>query len=102
MSLLWKTHVSATAALPNKLFEFIQARIAVIVSPTVDQARLVTDAGVGLVCNGFDVTDIRLACEKFLTGMSGDIEANLEKAARIYSWQNQEKSLLKNMSASGN
>ena len=95
VSFMEDTCLSHRFALPNKLFEFIQARIAVIVSPTVDQARLVTDAGVGLVCNSFDVTDIRLACEKFLTGMSGDIEANLEKAARIYSWQNQEKSLLK-------
>lgn len=95
ISFMEDTCLSHRFALPNKLFEFIQARLAVIVSPTVDQSRLVTNAGVGLVCNSFDTTAITRACEKFMAGTLGDIEANLEQAAQTYSWQNQEKNLLK-------
>lgn len=95
ISFMEDTCLSHRFALPNKLFEFIQARIAVIVSPTVDQSQLVTTAGVGLVCNSFDTTAITRACEKFMAGTLGDIEANLEQAAQTYSWQNQEKNLLK-------
>src|SRR5690606_24606948 len=40
-------------ALPNKLFEFIQARLAVAVSPSPEMARLVRDAGCGVVADGF-------------------------------------------------
>ena len=95
ISFMEDTCLSHRFALPNKLFEFIQARIAVIVSPTIDQSNLVVETGVGLVCDGFDEDAIRLACEKFMLGMSGDLEANLDRAAQIYSWQSQEENLLK-------
>lgn len=95
ISFMADTCLSHRFALPNKLFEFIQARIAVIVSPTIDQSNLVREAEVGLVCDGFDEAAIRRACEEFMNGMSGDLEGNLDRAAQVYSWQSQEDNLLK-------
>ncbi|MGB3525236.1 MAG: hypothetical protein WBB32_04650 [Flavobacteriales bacterium] len=40
-------------AMPNKLFEFIQARLAVAVSPSPDMARLVSENGLGAVAAGY-------------------------------------------------
>lgn len=40
-------------ALPNKLFEFVQARLAVVVGPSPEMARIVTEHGLGVVADGF-------------------------------------------------
>ncbi|HEX7050666.1 MAG TPA: glycosyltransferase [Longimicrobiales bacterium] len=40
-------------ALPNKLFEFIQARLAVAIGPSPEMARVVTEYGVGVVAKDF-------------------------------------------------
>jgi glycosyltransferase involved in cell wall biosynthesis len=41
-------------ALPNKLFEFIQARLAVAIGPSPEMARIVRDYGVGVVAESFE------------------------------------------------
>ena len=40
-------------ALPNKLFEFIQARLAIVVSPNQEMARIVKKHKLGIVSNDF-------------------------------------------------
>lgn len=41
-------------ALPNKLFEFIQARLAVAVGPSPEMARIVKSHGLGIVAEDFE------------------------------------------------
>lgn len=41
-------------ALPNKFFEFIQARLAIVIGPSPEMSRLVEEYGVGCVAAGFD------------------------------------------------
>lgn len=41
-------------ALPNKLFEFIQARLALLIGPSPEMRALVERHGVGIVAEGFD------------------------------------------------
>ncbi|TDK23545.1 glycosyltransferase family 1 protein [Arthrobacter crusticola] len=41
-------------ALPNKLFEFVQARLAVVIGPSPEMQRIVTEHQFGLVTDGFD------------------------------------------------
>lgn len=45
-------------ALPNKIFEFIQARLAVAVGPSPEMARLVQQYGVGIVAREFSPESI--------------------------------------------
>lgn len=45
-------------AWPNKLFEFIQARLAVVVSPVPDMAALVREYGVGVVTDGYSAAEV--------------------------------------------
>lgn len=44
-------------AMPNKIFEFVQARLAVVVSPTPAMAEFVESSGVGKVTTGFEASD---------------------------------------------
>jgi len=42
-------------ALPNKFFDFVQARLGIIVGPSPEMARLVTEHGLGVVTEDFSV-----------------------------------------------
>ena len=52
--LLEPTGFNGLHALPNKLFEFIQARLMVAVGPSPDMADVVRNHGVGVVANTFE------------------------------------------------
>lgn len=45
-------------SLPNKFFDFVQARLALVVSPSPEMARLVDRHGLGLVAQGFEAEDL--------------------------------------------
>jgi len=52
--LLPPTNFNYRNALPNKFFEFIQARLAVAIGPSPEMARLVRQYGCGVVSERFD------------------------------------------------
>ena len=41
-------------ALPNKLFEFVQARLALLIGPSTEMAGIVNQYGIGIVAEDFD------------------------------------------------
>lgn len=45
-------------ALPNKLFDFVQARLGIIVGPSPEMARIVERHGLGVVAGGFTADDL--------------------------------------------
>ena len=49
------THTNARYVLPNKFFDFVQARLAIAVGPSVEMARLVDEYDLGVVSDGFTV-----------------------------------------------
>ncbi|ANS77941.1 capsular polysacchardie synthesis protein [Serinicoccus hydrothermalis] len=50
-----------THALPNKVFDYVQARLGLLVGPSPEMARLVREHGVGVVADGFDVAAVTAA-----------------------------------------
>ncbi len=66
--LLEPTNFNYLHALPNKLFEFIQARLAVAIGPSPQMAEVVAQTGVGVV--GADFKPATLAAE--LNRLSSD------------------------------
>lgn len=48
-------------ALPNKVFDFLQARIAMVVSPNPEMAEFVRDHGLGEVAGGYDLPSLTAA-----------------------------------------
>lgn len=53
LSVLPPVNFNLRAALPNKFFEFVQARLAVAVGPSPEMARLVREHGFGIVADDF-------------------------------------------------
>ncbi|MDO9591501.1 MAG: hypothetical protein Q7J04_10195, partial [Microcella sp.] len=70
------THTNARLSLPNKFFDFVQARLAVAVGPAIEMQRLVERHGLGVVAEGFTVEQ----CVDSLTGLTAH-EIRLFKAA---------------------
>jgi len=64
-------------ALPNKFFEFIQARLGIAIGPTSEMARLTQQYGVGIVADTFEPADI---AEKLNAITTPDIQ-NYKQAA---------------------
>lgn len=46
-------------ALPNKFFDYVQARLGIIVGPSPEMSWIVNERGLGAVCGGFDGDALR-------------------------------------------
>jgi hypothetical protein len=53
LALLPPTNFNTRCALPNKFFEFVQARLALAIGPSPEMARLVRKHGLGVVADDF-------------------------------------------------
>lgn len=50
---------NSALALPNKFFDYVQARLGIVVGPSVEMARIVREHGLGLVTESFDAPSIK-------------------------------------------
>lgn len=50
-------HTNGRLTLPNKLFDFVQARLAIAIGPTVEMERIVREYDLGVVSDSFDLAD---------------------------------------------
>jgi glycosyltransferase involved in cell wall biosynthesis len=66
-------------ALPNKLFEFIQARLAVAIGPSPEMARVVRAHGVGVVAESFEPADLA----EVLNGLTEEDVMRYKQASHI-------------------
>jgi hypothetical protein len=72
-------------ALPNKLFEFVQARLAVVVGPSPEMARIVTEHGLGVVADGFTAEDTARALATLSSARVTEHKAASHRAAEALS-----------------
>jgi len=68
-------------ALPNKLFDFVQARLGIIVGPSPEMASYVRDYGLGLVCDDFTVESLRRTIEELTPENVAEYKRNADAAA---------------------
>jgi glycosyltransferase involved in cell wall biosynthesis len=85
--------LSYYTSLPNKLFEYIIAGIAVIGSDSPEIGRVVREEGVGEVADPEDPEDLARAARTILADLDR-YRAATKAAARKYNWANEEKKLL--------
>lgn len=76
------TNVNMANALPNKFFDFVQARLALVVGPTPEMARLVRDNGLGLVADDFGAEALVRALQQLDQGRLSAAKAASDAAAR--------------------
>jgi glycosyltransferase involved in cell wall biosynthesis len=82
-------------ALPNKLFDYIQARIPVLVSDLPEMAGVVHQYEIGKVISTIDPRELARTFTEMLTDrIKRNVWlANLEKASAGLCWENEEKKL---------
>ena len=82
-------------ALPNKLFDYIQARIPVVVSNLPEMVRIVRLYGIGLITSSHDPAEIAEVVRKALTdkNLRRVWKTNLEVAAADLNWEKEEKTV---------
>lgn len=69
-------------ALPNKFFDYVQARLGVIVGPSPEMARYVSAHGVGIVTSGFTIDALTEALDSLTPDGVRSLKAAAHAAAR--------------------
>ncbi|OFX46646.1 MAG: hypothetical protein A2X13_00440 [Bacteroidetes bacterium GWC2_33_15] len=84
-------------ALPNKLFDYIQARIPVLVSPFPEMQKIVRKYDIGTVYDHKDPQSLANKINEIfeLKNRHQKWKGNTEKAASELCWENEEKILMK-------
>ena len=82
-------------ALPNKIFEFIQARLAVAIWPSPEMARIVNDYDCGVVSENFTIESLAEKMNKLSEVDIMRFKNNAHQAARELSAENNKRILLK-------
>lgn len=71
--------VNSRFALPNKIFDFIQARLGLIVGPSPEMAAVVRRTGVGVVTDGYAAEDLT----RVLDGVTADTVVGWKAASSV-------------------
>ncbi|WP_309065055.1 glycosyltransferase [Microbacterium sp.] len=69
-------------ALPNKLFDFLQARLGVLIGPSPEMASYVTEYGTGSVADDFTADAARRAIEALTSEIVDGFKRNAHKYAQ--------------------
>jgi glycosyltransferase involved in cell wall biosynthesis len=81
-------------ALPNKLFEYIQARLAVFAGPSTEISKIVRDFDCGFTSRALTID----SCVEVLKSLSSDdvdrAKMNADQAARVLCWENESQKVL--------
>jgi hypothetical protein len=69
-------------ALPNKFFEFIQARLALALGPSAEMAPIAKRYGCGIVADDFNPASLANALNRITCGELAGLKRNTHRAAR--------------------
>jgi glycosyltransferase involved in cell wall biosynthesis len=78
-------------ALPNKLFEFIQAKLAIAISPSLEMKKVVEKYDLGIVADDFTPENLAEKIKKLTKSDILRFKQNAEKAAILESAENYSK-----------
>ncbi len=76
------TNTNNALALPNKFFDYVQARLALLIGPTASMAELLHRHDLGVVTDDFEPEAITRAVERLDGETVGRYKANAHEAAR--------------------
>ncbi|MDO5049504.1 MAG: hypothetical protein Q4D87_06455 [Actinomycetaceae bacterium] len=80
-------NTNARLTLPNKLFDFIQARLALAVGPTIEMVRVLNEYETGIVADSFEHEDIVESLKNLTSEDIRRMKQNSVKAARDLNFQ---------------
>jgi len=78
-------------ALPNKLFDYIQHQVPVLVSPLPEMAKIITDYAIGQTLNSRDPHEMAMQIKEILNNqeLHNKFTLSLNKAAQKLCWENE-------------
>lgn len=91
--LLMDNNFNNQYALPNKFFEFIQGRLAVIIGPSPEMASYVNEYSLGVVCPNFHPKNVAAAISELTPEKIMEYKNNSNSAAIILSFEENKKIL---------
>jgi len=78
------TNFNYRFALPNKFFEFLQARIPVVTSPLPEMARIINQYSCGVIARDYDPKTMAAQLNSLTTLEIDQMKKNADKAANEY------------------
>jgi len=89
LSVLYPSSFNILHALPNKFFDFVQARLGLIVGPSPEMATIVREHSLGEVAEDFDAGSIREALHQMSPAKVDEWKAATDVAAQALSAEQQ-------------
>lgn len=86
-------NINAKLALPNKLFDFIQARLAIAVGPTLEMQRIAEHYGLGLVSADFTQDSIIETLGRLTPANVREMKQASDRAARELNFTTEAKTI---------
>jgi glycosyltransferase involved in cell wall biosynthesis len=94
ISLIEPISLSYQYCLPNKLFEYLMARIPILVTDLPEMGRLVRENGLGVTIEENSAEALSRAVEEAMKLDRSVVKKRLDRVRSIYCWENQEPVLL--------
>ncbi|MDO4666063.1 MAG: hypothetical protein Q4A71_07700 [Actinomycetaceae bacterium] len=85
------TNTNTRLALPNKLFDFIQGRLAIAVGPTIEMQKLVENYELGVISAGYETDQIIASLNTLTTEQIRHFKDNANVAARDLCFETEAK-----------
>jgi hypothetical protein len=95
--LLPPTNINYSYALPNKFFEFIQARLAVAIGPSPEMEMYVKQYNCGVVSCNFTPYQLAIELNRLTNDQIDQFKMNSHKAAQELCFETSEQIFLKNV-----
>ena len=97
LSLDKNTNLNYEYSLPNKVFDYIQASIPLLVTNRKEVAKLVIENNIGEVAKSLESKALAQQVENILKNIEQlkFWKSNLKKISNIYTWKNESKALIK-------
>jgi hypothetical protein len=96
LGIIWYPPVTLNErlSLPNKFFEFIQGRVGIVVGPSPEMSRIVSDSELGIVSETFDLSRLSCVINNISSSDIDRFKHNSDSAARKFSWEQNEERML--------
>lgn len=89
MHLLAPTNFNNTWALPNKLFDYVQARLGVLIGPSPEMVERVEEYGLGAIAEDFTAEALAVRLDALVPASVAEYKANADAHARELSAESQ-------------
>ncbi|UTX52773.1 hypothetical protein [Leucobacter aridicollis] len=83
------THTNARLTLPNKFFDYVQARLGLAIGPSEEMVRELQAYRLGVVSDTFEVADLVRSIESIDSAQLAEFKRAAERAARPLSFEAQ-------------